>query len=124
MEIINLPAKEDTPSVILDAQNGKYEIAGKSMPENVAAFYQPIMDWLDEYAENETGEIVFDFKLVYFNTASSKLLLDIMMKLEEMHENGISIKIRWHYDADDDDMQEAGEEYSDIIEVPVELIEE
>lgn len=123
MEVINLPAKEDSPSVILDAQNGKYEIAGKSMPEDVASFYQPIMNWLDEYAENETGEIVFDFKLVYFNTASSKLLLDIMIKLEEMHESGISIKIRWHYSADDEDMQEAGEEYSDMIEVPVEMIE-
>lgn len=123
MEVINLPAKEDSPSVILDVQNGKYEIVGKSMPEDVASFYQPIMNWLNEYAENETGEIVFDFKLVYFNTASSKLLLDIMMKLEEMHEGGIGVKIRWHYSADDDDMQEAGEEYSDMIEVPVEMIE-
>lgn len=123
MELINLPAKEDSPSVILDAQNGKYEIAGKSMPEDVASFYQPIMNWLNEYAENGTGEIVFDFKLVYFNTASSKLLLDIMIKLEEMHESGKSIKIRWHYSADDEDMQEAGEEYSDMIEVPVEMIE-
>ncbi len=124
MEIINLPAKEDTPSVILDAESGKYEIAGKSMPENVAAFYQPIMDWLEEFEENGSGDIVFDFKLVYFNTASSKLLLDIMIKLEEMHESGKSIKINWHYSADDEDMQEAGEEYADMIDVPVEMIEE
>ncbi len=122
MELINLPAKDDTPSVVLDVQNGKYEIAGKSMPEDVASFYQPIMAWLDDYAENGSGKMVFDFKLVYFNTASSKLLLDILIKLEEMHEAGKEISIRWYYPNDDEDMQEAGEEYADMIEVPIEMI--
>jgi hypothetical protein len=59
---------------------------------------------------------------VYFNTASSKLLLDILMKLEEIHEAGHDVLIRWHYPEDDEDMEEAGEEYSDIVDVPFEQV--
>ena len=65
---------------------------------------------------------IFNFKLVYFNTASSKLLLDILMKLEEIHEAGNDVLIRWHFPEDDEDMEEAGEEYADIVDVPFEQV--
>ncbi|MBQ5513471.1 MAG: SiaC family regulatory phosphoprotein, partial [Bacteroidales bacterium] len=59
---------------------------------------------------------------VYFNTASSKLLLDILMKLEQLSEDGNDVLVRWYYPEDDEDMQEAGEEYSDIVDVPFEQV--
>ncbi len=49
-------------------------------------------------------------------------ILDILLKLEEMHEAGKDVLIRWHYPEDDEDMEEAGEEYSDIVDVPFEQI--
>ena len=122
MEVIKIVGTEDTPSVILDAQNDLFEISGRSLPEDVAAFYEPILDWLDRYAQSPNEKTVFNFKLVYFNTASSKLLLDILLKLEEIYEAGNDVLIRWHYPEDDEDMQEAGEEYSDIVEVPFEQV--
>ena len=57
-----------------------------------------------------------------FNTASSKLLLDILMILEEMKDNGHDVLIKWHYPEEDEDMEEAGEEYADIVEVPFEQV--
>ena len=113
---------DDTPTVILDAQNEIYEISGRSLPEDVTAFYDPILGWLDEYASAPNKKTIFTFKLVYFNTASSKLLLDILMKLEQMHEAGNDILVRWYYPEDDEDMQEAGEEYADIVDVPFEQV--
>jgi hypothetical protein len=62
--------------------------------------------------------------MTYFNTASSKIILDILMKLEELHEDGNEVLIEWHYEEDDEDMQEAGEEYSEIVEVPFTFIED
>ncbi|MBR6083277.1 MAG: DUF1987 domain-containing protein [Salinivirgaceae bacterium] len=122
MEVIKIVGTDDTPSVTLDVANEIFEISGRSLPEDVAVFYEPILDWIDRYAEEATGKTIFNFKLVYFNTASSKMILDILLKLEEMHEAGKDVLVRWHYPEDDEDMEEAGEEYSDIVDVPFEQI--
>jgi len=122
MEVVKIVGTDDTPNVILDVENGIFEVSGRSLPEDVASFYEPILDWLDKYSEEATEKTVFDFKLVYFNTASSKMLLDILLKLEEMHEAGKEVLIKWHYPEDDEDMEEAGEEYADIVDVPFEQI--
>jgi hypothetical protein len=122
METIKIQGTEDTPKIMLDAENDLLEISGRSLPEDVSSFYEPVLNWLNEYAENPKKKTVFNFKLTYFNTASSKLLLDILMKLEEMQEKGQDVLIRWHYPEDDEDMAEAGEEYADIVDVPFEQI--
>ena len=122
METIKIQGSEDTPKIILDAGNDILEISGRSLPEDVSSFYEPVLIWLNEYAESPNKKTVFNFKLTYFNTASSKLLLDILMKLEEMHEKGQEVLIRWHYPEDDEDMAEAGEEYADIVDVPFEQV--
>ena len=98
METIKILGTDDTPSVTLDAANDLFEISGRSLPEDVTAFYAPILAWLDEYAGSPNAKTVFTFKLVYFNTASSKLLLDVLMKLEEIHSDGHEVsrcRTRW-----------------------------
>ncbi len=124
LQPIRIQGTDDTPQVILDPNpdNPKFEISGRSLPEDVVAFYEPILEWLDEYAKNPLPKTVFDFKLEYFNTASSKLILDILLKLEDMYDDGHDVLVRWHYPEDDEDMQEAGEEYADIVEVPFEQV--
>ncbi len=122
METIKIAGTEDTPKVILDADNEIFEISGRSLPEDVASFYDPVLNWLDEYIENPLDSTIFNFKLVYFNTASSKLLLDILMKLEGLLEKDKEILVKWHFPEDDEDMEEAGEEYADIVDVPFEQV--
>ena len=122
MEVMKIVGTDDTPNVVLDVENEIFEISGRSLPEDVASFYEPILDWLDSYSEEAIEKTVFDFKLVYFNTASSKMLLDILLKLEEMYEAGKDVLIKWHYPDDDEDMEEAGEEYADIVDVPFEQV--
>jgi hypothetical protein len=122
MDIIKIQGTDDTPTIVLDVENDVYQISGRSLPEDVGAFYDPILDWLDGFAESSTDKMTFGFKLEYFNTASSKLLLDILLKLEEMFENGKEILVKWYYPEDDEDMEEAGEEYADIVDVPFEQI--
>lgn len=122
MDVIKIMGTDDTPTVTLDAANNIFEISGRSLPEDVAAFYNPIIDWMDKYNQSPKSKTVFNFKLVYFNTASSKMLLDILMKLEELHNAGKEVLVKWHYTDDDEDMKEAGEEYADIVDVPFEQI--
>ena len=122
METIKIQGTEDTPKVILDKEKETMEISGRSLPEDVASFYDPILNWLDEYASAPNKKTIFNFKLVYFNTASSKMLLDILMSLEDIATNGSDVQINWYYPEDDEDMEEAGEEYSDIVDVPFEQV--
>lgn len=119
MAAINISGTEDTPGVILDKENNLLEISGRSLPEDAAEFYRPVLEWLDEYATAPNAETVFHMKLEYFNTASSKLLLDILTKLEDID----SAKVLWYYLDDDEDMEEAGEEFEELIDVEFELIE-
>lgn len=122
MEVIKIKGTDDTPTIILDKDNGVFEISGRSLPEDVTTFYEPILNWLEEYQEEANDKTIFTFKLVYFNTASSKLILDILMKLEDMHENGNEVVIKWFFPEDDEDMEEAGEEYADIVDIPFEQV--
>jgi hypothetical protein len=122
MEAIKIKGTEDTPNVVLDAAENMMEISGRSLPEDVSSFYGPILNWLADYVKNPNPKTVFNFKLVYFNTASSKLILDILMKLEELNKKGNEVLVKWFYPEDDEDMQEAGNEYADIVEVPFEQI--
>ena len=122
MEALRKDPTDDSPFVLFDGDNGKFEISGKSLPEDVILFYQPVLDWLEEYKSSPLDKTIFDFKLIYFNTASSKLLLDILLILEEIKEEGHDILVRWHSLSNDEDMQEAGEEYADMVEVEFEYL--
>lgn len=121
MSALIIEQTDETPKVVLDKDNAEFIFSGKSLPEDVSSFYAPIMKWWDEYTEspNAATKVVFD--LVYFNTASSKLILDILFKLEALKESGNDTTIVWKFNEMDEDMEEAGEEYSEIVEVPFEM---
>ncbi|MBL7112415.1 MAG: DUF1987 domain-containing protein [Bacteroidales bacterium] len=122
MEKLKKEGTEDSPKVILDPENKVMEISGRSLPEDVATFYEPIISWLEEYAKEPDDKTVFTFRLDYFNTATSKVILDILVMFEEMIEEGHSVNVRWFYDEEDEDMKAAGEEYSEMVDVPFEMI--
>ena len=122
MNVIKIAGTDDTPNVHLDKDNGIFELSGRSLPEDVTMFYQQILDWVDEYAQSPNEKTVFNFKLEYFNTASSKVILDILLKFEEIVENGHDVVIKWFYNEDEEDMLEAGEEYADIVEIPFDYV--
>jgi hypothetical protein len=122
MTSLRIEPADDTPRIIFDKENNKFEISGKSMPEDVVDFYQAVLDWLNAYKSDPLERTEVNFKLIYFNTASSKLILDILLILEEIHEEGKSILIKWHSLENDEDMQEAGEEYSEMVDLEFEYI--
>ena len=123
MDVINISATDETPNVTLDKNGNKFEFSGKSLPEDVTVFYNPILKWLDAYGSSPNSSTEVVFKMDYFNTASSKLILDILMKFEEINEEHGGVSIKWYYLEDDEDMEEAGDEFSDIVDVPIELIQ-
>ncbi len=122
MEALDIQGTNDTPKVILDSENDIFEISGRSLPEDVIVFYRPILDWLEEYKEDPLDYTEFVFRYIYFNTATSKLIQDVLIKLEELYEAGNNVQVMWFYEEDDEDMQDAGEEFMETVDVPFELI--
>lgn len=123
MEAITLEGTAKTPTVKFDAANGVFEIKGRSIPENSIEFYKPLVDWLDEYAKGPREQTQVNVQLEYFNTSSSKCILDVFKKLETIHKGKNEVLINWYYEEDDEDMLEAGEDYESIIRVPFKMIE-
>jgi len=124
MSPIIISSTDDTPGIKLDAANEIFEITGRSLPEDVTKFYKPILDWLEEYGKSPNPKTVFEFRLSYFNTASSKIIMDILFKLEAMFDAGNDVSINWNFPSDDEEMEEAGKEYSEIVEtIPIRLVE-
>jgi hypothetical protein len=123
MESIIKEGTSKTPSIRFDAEQGVVEMKGRSIPENSTEFFKPLVDWLDRYADNPAKNTVVNIHLEYFNTSSSKCILDIFKKLEAIHKAKNSVMIHWYYEEDDEDMLEAGEDYESIIRIPFKLIE-
>jgi len=123
MEPILIEGTPKTPTIKFDSATGVFEIKGRSIPENSVEFYKPLIDWLDLYKETPNNKTVINIKLEYFNTSSSKCILDVFKKLETIHKAKNEVEVNWYYEEDDEDMLEAGEDYESIIRVPFKMIE-
>jgi hypothetical protein len=117
MEILNLDGAKNTPKVILDKDRGVFEISGQSLTDNAAEFYRSVLVWLKKYAADPNPSTEFVFKLEYINTASSKMILDVITSLEGIKD----AKVLWYFQEDDEDMEERGEELAQLVNVPFEF---
>ena len=77
-----------TPGVLFDPSNKRFEITGRSLPENVVKTYEPVLLWLDQNIGRIDGEIIFKFQVDYLNSASAKMISLILTKLEEFYKLG------------------------------------
>tara|TARA_B110000046_G_scaffold157892_1_gene169530 strand:- start:9707 stop:10090 length:384 start_codon:yes stop_codon:yes gene_type:complete len=123
MENLVIDGSPKTPTIKFNPEEGKLLIQGRSIPENSIDFYKPLVDILEKYTENVKPATRVDIVLEYFNTSSSKCILDVFKKLEKINEAGGGVAINWHYEEDDEDMLEAGEDYQAIINIPFKMVE-
>ncbi|SMG12112.1 protein of unknown function [Marivirga sericea] len=123
MDAYYLEATPKTPKLDFNPAAETFLISGRSIPENSIEFYKPLLDWLDKYVQNPLESTTFEIKLEYFNTSSSKCLVEIFRKLERINADGNSITIDWYYEEEDEDMEESGEDFKQIIKVPFRMVE-
>lgn len=112
----------DTPKIDFNAKTGILLIEGKSFPPDVTNYFGDILSWIDQYILKPADNTVMTLKLDYFNTASSKIIMDILYKMEELYSKGNKVLIEWYYPDDDEDMMETGKEYEELIKVPFKQI--
>lgn len=123
MKATRIPPTAKTPAVELDPDAGLLVISGCSVHENADGFYAPIYRSLEEYVRTPATNTLVQVALTYFNSTSAKYLLDILRLLEDLHVDGRSrVRMEWSCAEDDLDMEEAGNDYRQLLEFPVKVI--
>lgn len=123
MNDFEIAATERTPRIVLQPVQGVLTIQGCSIPENADRVFGPVLDQLELYMQRPAPSTVVRIALSYFNTSSSKYLLDLFKLLEDLHASGRSqVSMEWLHAANDLDMQEVGEDFKALLEYPVRLV--
>ena len=117
MKVLFIEKTEDTPSVLLNQKDGIFEIEGRSLPEDALGFYNPVMEWIREYGKSPNESTDLTFKLEYFNSASSKVILKVLNLLAEVK----GARVVWCAAEDDDEIVDAGKEYEEDVKIPFEF---
>lgn len=115
MEDIKIAATDDSPKVTLDYIRGLIEFEGECYPENTFEFFEPILKWIKTYFNGNTQDITtVNFKLTYFNSATTQALFDIFDELEESGYDNLNVN--WFYDENNKNTLTDYEEFSEEFE--------
>jgi hypothetical protein len=123
MEVFYASASTQTPMIAMNADTGAIEIKGRAIPDDAEPFWGPVLQWFDTYAENPNNDTSVTIDLEYFNISSSKRILFLLYKLNEIVAKGKTAKVVWCYKESDEDMFEVGQDYAFMVKVPFEFKE-
>jgi hypothetical protein len=116
MDPITIPKTSRTPQIDFNFATGRFVIAGESYPEDVSAFYGPLLQSFSDFLNGlGNSEIGFRFELIYFNSSTAKIVMELFEALEGAAVSGNKVVITWAYEAGDDNIKELGEEFAEEL---------
>lgn len=121
MENLFIESTTKTPQISFDSEMGVLLIKGRSIPKNAEVFWNPVLSWFEDYMKTPNSNTTIRIDLEYFNISSSKCLLLLLYKLNELKITGHQSIVEWYYNADDIDMFEVGQDYAFMVKVPFEF---
>jgi len=117
MKDLYIEGTRTSPEIRFDEEKNILSIKGESFPENVADFYNPILSWIENHLESiEDKEFIVNMEIIYFNTSSSKVFLDMFDILDEAAEEGKQTYLNWIFHEENESAMEAGEEFQEDLE--------
>lgn len=117
MNKLHVKPTETTPELNFDYDANRYSIEGESYPENVKNFYrEPVRDLKEHLSSLEKADLQFTFSFRYFHSSTARILYTLFEALEECAAAGNTVKVIWRYEAEDENMEEMGEELGDCLE--------
>ena len=123
MDTIRIEKTNNTPSVYIDENNMLCRIEGSSYPEDAHEIYQYVLDWLSRVQDSSASQVIVEFDYDFLNSISHKKVWQILQQLKQFHNNGRTVKVKWFFEENDEDIMEAGEDLSELMNIPFELIE-
>lgn len=111
-----------TPTIRFDKQTGICAIEGESCIEDASKFYAQLIDWFELFIAQENKPIELNLKLFYFNTSSSKSILDMLKLLRKYQNSGGQVTVNWYCKAYDTDQLEEAQDYISYTKLPINII--
>jgi len=102
-----------TPYILIDEEKSYMRFEGRSFHENVVEFYGEVNNWLDAYLEKDFGVFTFDFEMNYFNSSTSKLLHNMLTKMDNCAAGNKKVIVNWITTEDNDIIIECGEDFQE-----------
>jgi len=118
MKPLSINATFNTPTIKLNPEDGHFLLEGRSIPEDPGVFYEPILNWLEEYFISPVQTTLIEIKLEYVNSGSSKYLLEFFRIIGRNYHEGHNCQVIWYYEEEDEAIQDLGEHYKSTINVP------
>jgi hypothetical protein len=115
MQSYRLERTKSSPEVILDP-GGIVKLKGRSILENSAEFYEPVIDWINSYLENPAELTCVDIELEYFNSATAKFIITLIQRVALVSLTNKKYKVNWYYEDGDEDILERGEYMAAVLE--------
>lgn len=120
-----IKATSSSPEIYLSPEENRFEISGRSAPEDVRSTYYPVLEWIDKFVTevsvnspyHHKNPLLFKFDFEYFNSSSAKFFYDIIYRLKELIDTGVPVKVEWYHDAEDTDLRDAGEDLAILLEM-------
>ncbi|MCX6153008.1 MAG: DUF1987 domain-containing protein [Candidatus Kapabacteria bacterium] len=125
MENLFIESSKKTPLINFDCKSGVCQLKGRSIPEDTFNFYQPVISWISDYVQIPLPVTQIKMELDYFNTSSSKFLLELFKKFKEVKEynTDYSLQVEWYYEDGDEEIKEIGEDFKEILNLDIKFIE-
>lgn len=120
---IDLEATQSSPAVQTSWETGTLTMRGDSYPENSFGFFAPVVSWVQGYLAEGNGPLRLELRLLYLNTSSVKVMMDVFDLLEEAHGDGREVSVIWYYDRENERIAELAEEFKEDCTFPFEIVE-
>lgn len=114
-----LEATEDSPLVMLDPDEGKMLIKGRSFMEDAAPFQNIIIDWFRNYIKTPQPVNVLEIEIEYVNSASHHMLLCILEEVNKYFIMGHNFKVIWKYHKGDEYLEDLRREFEELFDLPI-----
>jgi hypothetical protein len=118
MERLHIEATRSTLFVDFNPEEDVFVMKGESYPENALKFFTPVLEWLAKYLDTCRSDtsMILDMDIIYFNSSSSKALMNLFELLESAAGSGMGIRVNWRHHEMNDVACECGEEFAEDLQ--------
>jgi len=109
---LQIQGTKDSPFITLHPGSGMLDIQGRSFPEDSFAFYEKVLEWINNNSGEFASGVSVNFFLTYVNSTSAIMLSRMLGKLKEFAKDK-TVKVSWKYYVDDESLEELGYKLSE-----------
>lgn len=120
MKDLQIKGTMDSPEVCYTPETNTLLFEGRSLQEDPQAFYNILIDWIQANIVGKKTFFKLVFKMDYFNSSSSRYLMKILMMLNDEPE---WYQMDWYVEEGDEVIYDKGQEYQQLLDFPVEIVQ-